>query len=151
MLLRSFLIALVSFLFMGTANALPVFSELEAHESVRIEVVSDGCFHHSQTIYKFDRASVVISEVISGEQKELGNIKLSPIDIAKLDKLMKFYDGERGQGCTTTNSITIEEMSNGEVISTQILVDSSCSLDHTKDLTFHALKMRLNNSWRNEI
>ncbi|MEM7358926.1 MAG: hypothetical protein AAF431_07510 [Pseudomonadota bacterium] len=131
---------------MNTANALPVFSELEAHESIRVEVRSIGCFHHSQTVYEFDETSVVISEVISDEQRELGRIKLSPIDIANLDKLMEFYSGERPQGCTTTNSLTIQEISNGKVTSTQTIVDSSCSLDHTKDLTFHVLKRRLNDS-----
>jgi len=151
MKLRFILIPLLILVFIDGARALPVFTNLGAHKSIKIEVQSSGCFHNSYTVYEFSNTALIITEIIDEEKRTLGRIKLSPLDIANLDKLMEFYSRKLKQGCTTVDTIAIQEISDGRVVSAETVIDSSCSLDHAKYLTFYELKERLKNSLKNEM
>jgi hypothetical protein len=119
----------------------PRMGSLSANEEARVSLDSTGCFHHFQYQFVFrgpSPISVEVSEVQGdgpgGESSFLGNVRLSPEDASRLDRLIAYYRLRRAGACTTRETVRVEWLKNGEVTLKEGFRDETCEPDFNEGL-----------------
>jgi hypothetical protein len=104
-------------------------SQLQPGERLQVSYHSRGCFHDRKYEIEFERATSVTARS-SGH-----TVKLSPQEVAGLDKLFQFYRSRPRGGCTTEDEISISQFRGSQKISSEHYVDASCAAYQMKDVT----------------
>lgn len=142
-----------------SAAPLPFFASLPLTDVIRVRLVTNGCCDviiHEFTIRSGGSATVAASLILqewsaaTGKFSEVGREDLDAIaltgrDLDALDALLDFYRSQPGRGnCPTTEEITVDQLRDGRLISSQRFVDPSCrSSSEPNVLTFKEILDRL--------
>lgn len=78
---------------------------LEAHQAVRIEFHSKGCFNDQSYTLKLN-GEALDKVLISGPDRK-GTVPITAKERKDLDKTLEFYGSNPGGECTTKDSITV--------------------------------------------
>jgi hypothetical protein len=128
------------------ARGVGTIASLPRTDTLQISFTSTGCFHfdsYEVSVRRTDRYSVSVVEIFEKgptafdqqisesppTRVELGELLLSRKEVVGLDRLLKFYRSKKPEGCTTTDTISISRIRNGNVIATEQFVDQSCRAD----------------------
>jgi hypothetical protein len=126
----------------ATANADTLtIAALQDDEEIKIELISNGCFHNTKFLYVFRGGKTKLLDISQADYKwnaekkeiidqggvKLGTITLKGEDESGLDYLLQFYRMKNEGGCTTTDNLTVEYIRAGQLIGKEEFVDSTCS------------------------
>lgn len=133
------------------------FTDLASGDSILIDMVSDGCFNHDHYQFTFGRLPVPTVSILEFEDRWDGNkrvgketiyrgsLALTEKDLKGLDNLLSFYRGPIGDGCTTVDKVTLKQLREGHVVTSESVEDASCGLDairilHPKNYNYVSLR-----------
>jgi hypothetical protein len=134
------------------------FREFPAGDTVTVTYQSNGCFSNLAYEFDFQRAAMVTAEIFRLEPQRdpvrnidlepkrvsLGTVVVTDAELAGLDRLLGFYRGKPGGGCTTVDTIVVTQKTGKELKASEAFVDASCLAGDTKDVTlFYSLVAKL--------
>jgi hypothetical protein len=104
---------------------------------LEINFRSDGCFHREGYELTFRRATETTVSITRtrGNRMELGQLTLSKADVDGLDELVRLYRSSSPGNCTTSDSITISQRHDGEIVATEKYTDDTCVTHKMKGVT----------------
>lgn len=130
-------------------------TDLKNNEKIIIYFTSTGCFHNSKEKYIFTKKSVEIYNIprewennqnkyIEKTPELIGKFEVKEEQMKDLDKLLEYYNEEKGNGCTTIDYLILEKYKKDILIFTKNYKDASCDSMDRKDLiTFYKFKNEL--------
>lgn len=115
------------------------FATLDGDQQIVVRYYTSGCFHHARYRMTFRHDEGLAVEVArvdaKGAETVLGTTRLGAEQAAKLDNLIAFYRGLKGDGgCTTQEEIEIETREGGRPAASEKFVDGTCSTYDRADL-----------------
>jgi hypothetical protein len=118
----------------GAADKVAAFSNLPEGDQLEISFRSSGCFKRDAYNLTFHRATETTAFISDLEGRQL---TLSKADVDGLDRLMRSYRSivVTPVICTTSDSITISQRHEGEIVATEEYSDGSCATGAMKDIT----------------
>lgn len=108
------------------------FSQLPPGAIVKIDEHIDGCFradHYTFVFHPGEHPTVEVKSILFPSNKtfDLGTLSLTRDDVRGLDLALNWYRVLKPGGCTTVESVTYTEITDGQVIAREQHVDSECA------------------------
>jgi hypothetical protein len=113
------------------------FRQTRPNQQVIVSFATQGCFHKARYRLQFrgfptPKVDVYWEDGWTTTRKKgerIGSVRLSNAQLDRLDNLLRFYRGARGNGCTTVEHARFDLIEKGHVVHSEAFTDSSGMLD----------------------